>query len=168
MTSPVTGAVLAVDRYRPGAALDRFLAARDEHCRFPGCRRPVWRVRRRPHHRRRPRRPHLPPQPRPPLPRPPHPETPHRLDCRTGLSGRAGVDQPTGRKHTDRPEPVVRFIAQRRGPHGDDSMMREPWLFAADAPPGTPGAPPFERLPRIRPHSLGERRGRNSWDEARA
>ena len=40
---PVTGAVLAVDRYRPSPALDRFLRARDERCRFPGCRHPVWR-----------------------------------------------------------------------------------------------------------------------------
>ena len=43
MTSPVTGAVLAVDRYRPGKDLRRFLSARDEHCRFPGCRIPFWR-----------------------------------------------------------------------------------------------------------------------------
>ncbi len=43
LTSPITGAVLATDRYRPGAALRRFLAARDERCRFPGCRRAVWR-----------------------------------------------------------------------------------------------------------------------------
>jgi hypothetical protein len=27
--------------YRPGAALDRYLRARDRRCRFPGCRRPV-------------------------------------------------------------------------------------------------------------------------------
>ncbi|MGX5656402.1 DUF222 domain-containing protein [Geodermatophilus nigrescens] len=29
------------DRYRPGAALDRHVRARDRRCRFPGCRRPV-------------------------------------------------------------------------------------------------------------------------------
>jgi hypothetical protein len=43
MTSPVTGCVLAVDRYKASAALGRFLRARDERCRFPGCRQPVWR-----------------------------------------------------------------------------------------------------------------------------
>lgn len=43
MTHPVTGAVLAVDRYRPGADLLRTLRVRDEHCRFPGCRQPVQR-----------------------------------------------------------------------------------------------------------------------------
>lgn len=43
MTHPVTGAVLAVDRYRPGADLLRALRARDEHCRFPGCRQPLRR-----------------------------------------------------------------------------------------------------------------------------
>jgi hypothetical protein len=43
MTHPTTGAVLAVDRYRPSAQLRRFLQARDEHCRFPGCRQAVWR-----------------------------------------------------------------------------------------------------------------------------
>ncbi|WP_244274317.1 HNH endonuclease signature motif containing protein [Geodermatophilus obscurus] len=31
----------ATGRYRPGAALDRHLRARDRRCRFPGCRRPV-------------------------------------------------------------------------------------------------------------------------------
>lgn len=43
MTHPATGAVLAVDRYRPSAELRRFLRVRDEHCRHPGCRQPNWR-----------------------------------------------------------------------------------------------------------------------------
>ena len=42
-TDPATGAVLSVDRYRPTADLTRLLRARDEHCRFPGCRRSVLR-----------------------------------------------------------------------------------------------------------------------------
>ncbi|WP_448640663.1 DUF222 domain-containing protein [Geodermatophilus sp. URMC 63] len=32
------------DGYRPAAALDRFVRARDRHCRFPGCRRRIPRV----------------------------------------------------------------------------------------------------------------------------
>lgn len=140
MTSPVTGAVMCVDRYRPGPALDRFLAARDEHCRFPGCRRPVWRC-----------------------------DVDHTIGAAQGGPTSHGnlahlcrrhhvlktveawtVEQvtpgvlvwtsPTGRKHTDRPEPVVRFvldpdILERR------RALREPWLFSADGPPGS--GPPF-------------------------
>ncbi len=37
LTDPYSGAVLAVDRYRPGEDLKRLLAARDSRCRFPGC-----------------------------------------------------------------------------------------------------------------------------------
>jgi hypothetical protein len=38
---PGLGAPGPTDGYRPSAALDRFLRARDRRCRFPGCRRPV-------------------------------------------------------------------------------------------------------------------------------
>lgn len=41
LTHPISGAVLAVDRYRPGEDLKRLLRARDQHCRFPGCTRPA-------------------------------------------------------------------------------------------------------------------------------
>lgn len=37
LTDPFTGAVLAVDRYRPSEDLKRLLTARDSRCRFPGC-----------------------------------------------------------------------------------------------------------------------------------
>jgi len=43
LTHPVSGAVLAVDRYRPGEDIKRALRVRDRHCRFVGCRQPVWR-----------------------------------------------------------------------------------------------------------------------------
>lgn len=41
MTDPVSGTVLDVDRYKPLAGQQRFLQARDVHCRYPGCRRPA-------------------------------------------------------------------------------------------------------------------------------
>ena len=41
LTHPTSGIPLAVDRYRPTAEQKRLLKARDHHCRWPGCRRPV-------------------------------------------------------------------------------------------------------------------------------
>ncbi|HET8928099.1 MAG TPA: DUF222 domain-containing protein [Microbacterium sp.] len=43
LTDPATGHVAAVDRRFPTGAQRRHLQARDEHCRAPGCRMPVWR-----------------------------------------------------------------------------------------------------------------------------
>ncbi|WP_375385325.1 DUF222 domain-containing protein [uncultured Microbacterium sp.] len=43
LTDPCTGDVRAVDRRFPTEDQRRFLRARDEHCRFPGCRQSVWR-----------------------------------------------------------------------------------------------------------------------------
>lgn len=43
LTHPVNGVVEQVDRYEPTKSLRRLLIARDEHCRFPGCRMPVRR-----------------------------------------------------------------------------------------------------------------------------
>jgi hypothetical protein len=40
---PGLGAPGPTEGYRPGAALDRFVRARDRRCRFPGCRRRVAR-----------------------------------------------------------------------------------------------------------------------------
>ncbi|MBT2486838.1 MULTISPECIES: HNH endonuclease signature motif containing protein [unclassified Microbacterium] len=37
LTHPITGGLLAVDRYRPSKHLRRRLRARDQRCRFPGC-----------------------------------------------------------------------------------------------------------------------------------
>lgn len=37
LTHPITGRVLAVDRYRPSEHLRRHLRARDQRCRFPTC-----------------------------------------------------------------------------------------------------------------------------------
>lgn len=42
MTHPISGQVLATDRYQPTAELKRMLRVRDEHCRFPGCLQKPW------------------------------------------------------------------------------------------------------------------------------
>lgn len=140
MTSPLTGDVLAVDRYRVPAGLQRLLRARDEHCRFPGCRRPVWRC-----------------------------DIDHTQDAALGGETRSDnlahlcrrhhtlkhasawtVEQvspgvlvwtsPSGRRHTDRPEPTVRFVPdvevldRRR-------RFREPWLLPEHDPLGSRDAP---------------------------
>ncbi|MDT0117539.1 DUF222 domain-containing protein [Microbacterium sp. PRF11] len=43
LTNPVTGAVLCTDTYQRTAAIDRYLRARDRHCRWPGCTAPAIR-----------------------------------------------------------------------------------------------------------------------------
>ena len=43
LCDPVAGTVLEVDRYAPTMSQRRFLAARDRHCRAPGCRAPISR-----------------------------------------------------------------------------------------------------------------------------
>ncbi|GAA5035803.1 DUF222 domain-containing protein [Microbacterium fluvii] len=131
LTHPFTGQVLSVDRYRPSKPMRRMLAARDERCRFPGCRRPVHRC-----------------------------DVDHTVDHALGgetcvcnlahlcrrhhtLKGAsawtveqisAGVlvwTSPSGRRHTDRPEPTVRFEPD------DELLLRrrfisEPWLVPPD------------------------------------
>jgi hypothetical protein len=43
LTHPITGAILAVDRYTPNADLKRWKTATDTRCREPGCRMPAHR-----------------------------------------------------------------------------------------------------------------------------
>lgn len=111
LTDPCTGDVLALDRRFPSQNQRRHLRARDEHCRFPGCRQPVWRC-----------------------------DVDHTIDFRYGgptqhcnlahlcrrhhtLKGESSwrVEQrsggvlvwssPLGRTYVDRPPPTLRFLA---------------------------------------------------------
>lgn len=116
MTHPVDGGVLAVGRPRPSEQLRRLLRARDERCRFVGCRQPAW-----------------------------HCDADHTIDhafggetsehnlallCRrhhvlkhqTAWSvqqlgrGRLRWTSPAGRAYVDRPEPTVRFVGDADPP----------------------------------------------------
>ena len=114
LTHPVTGAILAVDRYRPGEDLKRLLRVRDEHCRFPGCRMPAHRCDLDHTHdaalggdtcdgnlahlcRRHHTLKHA---------------TPWTVRQRPG--GILEWTSPTGRTYTDTPEPVLRFTPEHR------------------------------------------------------
>lgn len=126
LTHPVTGAVLDVDRYRPCESLRRHLRVRDEHCRHPGCRMPVWRC-----------------------------DLDHTIDhalgghtCESNLAtlcrrhhilkhhtawtvrqlggGILEWTSPTGRIYTDRPTPTVRFVPLDDPPPGPRRRTSRP------------------------------------------
>ena len=114
MTSPVTGCVLAVDHYRRTSALTRFLRARDERCRFPGCRQPVWRCDVDHTIDAAHGGPTEPLQPRAPVPTPPRPQTPQRLDRPPTRRRHPGMDQPH-RPHLHRPARTRRQVRTTPG-----------------------------------------------------
>ncbi len=116
MTSPVTGAVLAVDRYRPGKDLRRFLRARDERCRFPGCRMPVWRCDL-DHTRDAAHGGATAEQNLAHLCRGHH-VLKHASEWRVSQLGGGLLEwtSPTGRVYADRPEPTLRFVPELADP----------------------------------------------------
>lgn len=114
LLDPVTDMVIRTDRYRPTSAMRRHLRARDERCRFPGCRRAALHAdidhshdhaRGGPtaignlahlcgsHHSLK------------------HPDVPerHRWRVRQLTAGILEWTSPTGRVYTDRPPPRVAF-----------------------------------------------------------
>ena len=112
LTDPVTGDVLAVDRRFPTEAQRRHLRARDEHCRFPGCRMPVWRSdidHTVDHQHGGPTEPgnlaHLCRR---------HHTLKHHTAWRVeqGAGGVLEWTSPLGRRYTDRPPPGLRFVAE--------------------------------------------------------
>ncbi|WP_345751196.1 HNH endonuclease signature motif containing protein [Microbacterium rhizophilus] len=122
-----TGALLTVDSYTPTAAQRRFLTARDEHCRFPGCRQPARRCdtdHTIPHSHDGPTTvtnlAHL-------------CQAHHRLKhhspwrMRQGPDGEIEWTSPTGRTYAHKPTPMVRFDAE--------AEVLMPDLHLSDEPP---------------------------------
>ncbi|WP_228495620.1 HNH endonuclease signature motif containing protein [Microbacterium sp. VKM Ac-2870] len=115
-TDPHTGIPVAVDRYRPSAELSRYLAARDERCRTPGCTRTAHRCDRDhttaaadggatahgnlAHLCRR------------------HHTVKHHTAWRVRHLGGGTLEWtgPTGRRYTDRPPSLVRFVPAAEDP----------------------------------------------------
>jgi len=154
LTNPVDGTIVAVDRYRPSLEQRRHLRARDQHCRWPGCRVAAVRC-----------------------------ELDHTVDAALGgptaLSNLAHLCQrhhsmkqftawrvrqhpggilewtsPTGRTYReDAPAPAVAFVPlghpirhlARLGPPDRDDPPEPPDLSASEAPPES-GATPSGRL----------------------
>ena len=154
-----------VEGYVPSAAQVRFVRARDQHCRFPGCS-PTRRVR-----RPRPRHPPRPPQPRgrrtdvhhqPGLP---VPTAPPAQDPRTGLDVRHGPRRHPARHPTRRTHPHHPTRPHRSGRHVDTHPPRHPHRPPRTHPPPVPVPHPrtTSRTPgrRGRPRPAGRRdRGR--------
>ncbi|WP_442918787.1 DUF222 domain-containing protein [Leucobacter sp. USHLN153] len=121
-----SGRVLTVDRYRPSEQMRRLLAARDQHCRFPGCRVPIARC-----------------------------DLDHTIDAATGGStstdnlahlcrghhvvkhhtawavrqrpgGELIWTSPSGRKYRDRPASQVRFAPVSQGAAGQPAITGHP------------------------------------------
>lgn len=114
-----TGALETVDSYTPTAAQRRFLVARDEHCRFPGCRQPA----------RRCDIDHTIPHSRGGLTTVTNTahlcEAHHRLKhhspwgMRQGSDGLIEYTSPLGRVYAYKPTPMVRFDAEGEIPRPD-------------------------------------------------
>ncbi|WP_053352383.1 HNH endonuclease signature motif containing protein [Leucobacter musarum] len=140
-----TGSVLSVNRYRPSEEMRRRLGARDQHCRFPGCRVPLSRC-----------------------------DLDHTVDAALGgatatdnlahlcrghhtlkhhtgwlVEQRDGGDllwtSPTGRKIPDRPPSRVRFARVRSG--DDDDGDDNPQITAGGARRALQGERPWTGLP---------------------
>ncbi|MDQ0612627.1 hypothetical protein QF046_000268 [Microbacterium sp. W4I4] len=135
-----TGMVTETDTYTPTAGMRRFLQARDQHCRFPGCRMPVHRCEAdhtldhalggstsldnlahlcKTHHALK------------------HPSIPdqHRWTARQLPDWTLRWTSPTGRTHVDRPPRRVMFV-----PSGPEPIAHPPqpgadidWTTPADA-----------------------------------
>lgn len=149
---PLEGDVLRVDRYRPSERMRRTLAARDVHCRFPGCRAPITRC-----------------------------DIDHTIDAAKGgatatnnlshlcrghhvLKHQTGWnvtqlpngvlrwESPAGRVHTDRPPSRVFFrTAGRAAQSAREPTPRAPATPSSSAPPPPPLPPPRSRHPLIAP-----------------